>query len=579
MSKDKESLNRKADNDHIDETFNKNKTDISNRQKDIENINNSDMKNGINSNMQDNLNGINSNDNDRTSMQNSICSSNILDDDARMKNGTSCNMQKNDSIDINNSIGNPNIQNDADSTIQDSDNSDEESIENEESIIYKKLQDTDNRDIDNNDNINHDNNKYDIINHDTNNNDAGTDKHVSSDESDACASDKSIKDKGGTDKKNKLYNLLHKLSIIGFVIFAALFINETVIQPIRIKNSIDLTRDLYKKPGPSPKPTQKPTQKPTPTLAPSVTKAPEPTLAPTPTPDPNRDEQGRLLQFSELLAVNDDVKGWITIPDTNIDYVVVQSDEDNPELYLDKDINLEYSKAGTLFLDIRSSVEKNTQSLVIYGHNMVSTPEKMFRDLIKYKVSKTDKSKDKVPSFYKKHPVINFDTIYQTGQWKIFAVFITNGSDKKEPFFDYTRSSFKDSSDFLNYVYQLRIRSELNIDTVDITDTDQLLVLSTCSYEVDDYRTVVVARRVRDGEDPAVDVDSVTVNKTPLYPNSYYYRYGGKAPQIPETFEEALASGMINWYTPPELVEEKLRQDTAAKANAENQEESIPSLP
>lgn len=363
--------------------------------------------------------------------------------------------------------------------------------------------------------------------------------------------------------REKLYKLLRILCIIGFVLFGALFINEVVIQPIRIKSSIDLTRDLYKKPTPSVKPTSLPTPIPT------VALTPEPTqLPPAPAPDPNRDEQGRLLQFSQLLAVNDDVKGWITIPDTNIDYVVVQSDEDNPELYLDKDINLEYSKAGTLFLDIHSSVENNSKSLVIHGHNMVSTPEKMFHDLIKYKVDKANKTQ--VPNFYKQHPLINFDTIYQTGQWKIFAVFITNGSNKKEAFFDYTKSDFEDASDFLNFVYQIRIRSELNIDSVDITDTDQLLVLSTCSYEVDNYRTVVVARKVRDNEDPTVDTEAVTVNKTPLYPESYYYRYGGQAPNLPETFEEALDSGLINWYTPPELVEEKL------KLNAGNEESENP---
>lgn len=364
----------------------------------------------------------------------------------------------------------------------------------------------------------------------------------------------------GADKKALIYKVLNILCIAGFIIFGALFINEVVIQPIRIKNSIDKTRELYK-PVPSPIPQAKPTDMPANELDSS-----ELTNPPTPTPDPNRDEFGRLLQFSELLAINEDVKGWITIPDSTIDYVVVQASRDNPEYYLDKDIFGEYSKAGTLFLDVRSSVERNTQSLVIHGHNMVSTPEKMFRDLIKYKVEKSGKNKNKVPNFYKEHPLVNFDTIYQTGQWKIFSVFITNGStNKREAFFDFTKANFKNASDFLNFVYQLRIRSELNIDCVDITDSDQLLVLSTCSYEIDDYRTVVVARRLRDGEDPYVDVDSVTVNKNPLYPNSYYYRYGGKAPKLPETFEEALESGLINWYTPPELVEEKMKQDLALK--------------
>ena len=388
----------------------------------------------------------------------------------------------------------------------------------------------------------------------------------------ASESEAAVKNDKGKNIKITIYKLLQVVFIAGFIIFGYLFIDETVIQPLRTKNSIDKTRDLYKRPSPVlPKPTTGSSPAITPVITPAtnITADPEPTLLPpTPTPDPNRDAKGRLLQFAELLAVNEDVKGWLTIPDTNIDYVVVQSGRENPEYYLDKDIYHEYNKAGTLFIDIHGSVENKSQNLVIHGHNMVSTPEKMFHDLNKYKINKS--KMDTVPSYYKKHPLIYFDTIYNTGQWKIFAVFITNGTDKKEDFFDYTRSSFGNSSDFLNFVYQIRIRSELNIDSVDITDNDQLLMLSTCSYEVDDYRTVIAARKVREGEELTVDTKAVTVNKNPLYPKSYYYRYGGKAPKLPATFEEALAAGEINWYTPPELLNQKQEQNKQDKQDTKD---------
>lgn len=337
-------------------------------------------------------------------------------------------------------------------------------------------------------------------------------------------------------KKSKMntYNIIRIICLIGFLVFTGLFINEVIIQPIKIKNSIDLTRDLY----------NKPTEAPNVTSAPAVTIAAEPTgtVAATPTPDPNRDAKGRLLQFADLLATNEDVKGWITIPNTNIDYVVMQPTSDNdPNYYLYKDIKGDYSKAGTLFIDPSSSLENKTQNVVIHGHNMVSTVEKMFHFLLQYK---------KV-NYYKEHPLITFDSIYNTGKWKIFAVFITNGSNKKEPLFDYRKSTFTSSSDFLNFIYQIRLRSELNVDTVDVNENDQILTLSTCSYELDNYRTVIVARKVREGEDTSVDVESITRNKSALYPESYYYRYGGKAPEVAATFEEALANGDIKWYTAP----------------------------
>ncbi|MDF2906680.1 MAG: hypothetical protein K0R34_2001 [Herbinix sp.] len=343
--------------------------------------------------------------------------------------------------------------------------------------------------------------------------------------------------------KNKLYiyKLLRIAFFIGFVVFTLLFINEVFITPYRINRSIEKTNNLYKS---------------NPLNATQVTSTPAPTSAFTGVITPlddasnsntqqdsiainlNRDSRGILLPFKDLLAVNEDVKGWITIPDTNIDYVVMQSDKDDPEFYLDKDIEKQELKAGSLFLDYKCSVENNSQNLTIHGHNMTST-DNMFHYLTKFKEL----------DYYKERPVFTFDTIYQTDQWKIFSVFITNGGSEKEELFYYTRPNFANSVEFLNYVYQLRIRSMFNIDTVDINENDQLLTLSTCSYEVKNYRTVIVARRVREGEDPTVDVDRVTINPEPLYPYSYYYRYGGKAPELTPTFEEALENGEIKWYS------------------------------
>lgn len=365
-------------------------------------------------------------------------------------------------------------------------------------------------------------------------------------------------------KKLNLFQALRFVSLIGFVIFTALFINEVIIQPYRIKKSIDLSRSLYydndynyksltKAPASTVAPTQPPVMS---DIAADVTLIPEPTVAVvvevTPTPDPFRDEKGRLLQFERLLEKNEDIKGWIKIEDTSIDYPVLQSGADDPDYYLSRDISKEYSKAGSLYLDYRSGIEDKTKNLVIYGHNMVSTAEKMFRPLLKYKPSQEDNN----IKFYRSHPVISFDTIYETGTWKIFSVFITTPDSTADYFFDYRKSTFTDASDFLNFIYQVRIRSLVNIDTVDINENDRILMLSTCSYEVDrkdlHYRTVIAARKVRDGEATDVDVDSAVVNEQPLYAYDYYYEYGGKAPELSATFEEAFSNGTISWYKPTE---------------------------
>lgn len=350
------------------------------------------------------------------------------------------------------------------------------------------------------------------------------------------------------DSKNKnnkilLYKALRIIFSIGFVIFTLLFINDVFITPYRINKTNDNTKALYHQ-------SEAVATIATPTASPTdaVTAAPEKEEeANTKTNEDvavttNKDEQGRLYKFRDLLNINSDVKGWITIPKTNIDYVVLQSSKEDPAYYLTRDINKKYLKAGSLFVDTKSSVELPTKNITIHGHNMTST-DNMFHYLLKFKQL----------NYYQKRPVITFDSIYEEAKWKIFAIFITNGEQtEKETFFNYTRTKFANDSDFLNYIYQLRIRSMYHMDTVDINENDQLLTLSTCTYEVKNYRLVIVARKVREGEDPTVDVKNVTVNKTPLNPPSYYFRKGGKAPKLADSFEEALASGNINWYKPLE---------------------------
>ncbi len=331
-------------------------------------------------------------------------------------------------------------------------------------------------------------------------------------------------------KTQKLKRRIGIVATIAFIIFTGLFINEVIIQPYRSEQAAKETQELFKSGREAmistpPETTSDPINDNTASVPTETEKI----------HDPDRDSQGRLLIFSDLLNLNPDVKGWIMIPETNIDYPVLQSGSDDPEHYLRRNINHESDKAGCIFIDYHSSVERDTQNIVLHGHNMYSTGT-MFHQIPNYKDL----------NFYKQKPVVNFDTIFETGKWKIFSVFVTNGSSEHEKLFDYTRSEFSGKSDFLNFVYQLRVRSVLDID-VDINENDQLLTLSTCSYELKNYRTVVVARRVRDGESPDVNVETATKNEAPLYTELWYKTFGGTKPLV-TFFEEALKAGEIDWY-------------------------------
>ena len=108
------------------------------------------------------------------------------------------------------------------------------------------------------------------------------------------------------------------------------------------------------------------------------------------------------------------------------------------------------------------------------------------------------------------------------------------------------RVSFQDDSDFMNYVYQIRIRSILDIP-VDFRPQDQLLLLSTCSYEYDGYRLVVAARKVREEESESVDVSKATYSAKTVFPENYRKDRGLADPGWPETYEEALQQGLLSW--------------------------------
>ncbi len=223
-------------------------------------------------------------------------------------------------------------------------------------------------------------------------------------------------------------------------------------------------------------------------------------------------------KFSELLKINSEICGWITVPGTRIDYPVLQGNKNETHFYLDHNYKREKSKYGSIFLDPICQLSENPKNCVIYGHHMADG--QMFADLMKF--SSLD--------FYKQNPLISFETIYdRNAKWKIFSVFKTNTLASQGKIFYYVVSDFADNNSFLDYVSQIRKRSLLDIP-VDVNENDKLITLSTCSYEFQDFRTVVVARRVRDGEDEAVDTSLAAEAKNPLMPECWYKKHGGSPP-------------------------------------------------
>lgn len=230
-----------------------------------------------------------------------------------------------------------------------------------------------------------------------------------------------------------------------------------------------------------------------------------------PSPSGEKGESGREdsvnPNFAALKEINPDIVGWITLPNTVIDYPVLQSGTDDPEFYLTHNYKKESTKYGSIFVDSKANLD-TTRNLVLYGHNM--RDGQMFASILNYVNL----------DFYKASPVIQFDVEGRETFWKIISIYKTNVLESQGQVFNFVQSSFSNEETFLDFADQVLARSYLDIP-VDVQAGDQLLTLSTCSSEYKDFRTVLVTRRVRDGEDPSVEVESAQRNPSPVLPECW----------------------------------------------------------
>ncbi len=77
------------------------------------------------------------------------------------------------------------------------------------------------------------------------------------------------------------------------------------------------------------------------------------------------------VDFESLISDNEDIYSWIYVPETNIDYPVLQSHVDD-NFYLDHDINGNYSFPGAIYSQVCNSTDWNDRVTVLYGHNMLN---------------------------------------------------------------------------------------------------------------------------------------------------------------------------------------------------------------
>ena len=189
-----------------------------------------------------------------------------------------------------------------------------------------------------------------------------------------------------------------------------------------------------------------------------------------------------LEKYKKLFSQNKSLIGWIKIDDTNIDYPVMQTV--NNEYYLDHNYNQQYDKNGSIFLDKDCDITNPGTNMIIYGHHMKSG--KMFGNLKLYSNK----------SYYDEHPIIQFDTIYEEGRYQIMYVFRSRIYNEDEIVFKYYQ--FFDVATPEEFDSNMSEMAKISLYDTGVTAKygDKLITLSTCDNSEQDGRFVVVAKKI-----------------------------------------------------------------------------------
>ena len=180
-------------------------------------------------------------------------------------------------------------------------------------------------------------------------------------------------------------------------------------------------------------------------------------------------------ESDNLFEKNIDYRGWIKIDNTNINYPILQGQDNEEHLY--KDINNEYIVSGSIFMNYLNN-GFDDQNTVLFGHNMKNGT--MFANLKKYKEE---------DFFYNNNDIEIELSNGQYLKYKVFSVYITYIND------NYTKTSFEDKDEYKEFLERIKNKSIYKSD-ISVNENDKIITLSTCSYEFDDARLVVTGKLI-----------------------------------------------------------------------------------
>lgn len=197
------------------------------------------------------------------------------------------------------------------------------------------------------------------------------------------------------------------------------------------------------------------------------------------TPDNNQEEAPKFVftkeNYDKLLSMNEDFKGWLYIPGTNISYPLVQTD--NNDYYLHHNFEKESNSGGAIFISSNNANPFEDANTIIHGHHM--RDGSMFATLMNFKEEDFAKSTS-----------IYVNTKDKLLEYQVFSVFYETANN------DSYQNGFVSDEDYLAYVNTLKGKSLFNLEVPEFTAADKMITLSTCDYDVNDGRLLVCAKLV-----------------------------------------------------------------------------------
>ena len=220
--------------------------------------------------------------------------------------------------------------------------------------------------------------------------------------------------------------------------------------------------------------------------------SPVPAAAPVPSPAasggrlpavtyPDNPEWKVSERFRKLRKKGSYIIGWLSFDE--VDEAVCQKDN---TYFLNHDATGKRNGNGAIFLDSGVSLMTRPYTLFLYGHNMKNG--NMFGRLKKYKET----------GYFYKHRIISFDSLYEDGQYAVFAVLEMDTAPGTSRWYNLWSLDTPIVAEREEAIRTLEKRSVIR-SVLDVKPDDQLLLLITCVGD-DEERLVVAARRLRDGE-------------------------------------------------------------------------------